>query len=298
MRNLFLENMKKPVKHADLHMHTTASDGTDTLEERIKDAEDKELNAIAITDHDTINEELKDRVFTAENGVEVITGAEIKCEVQGSKIEILAYFIDPEEKNIQQLFEELSKKREERMEKFVENLNEAHGLGLKLEEILAKAEGNVGRPHLAEVLVDKEIVNSSQEAFDMFIGEEHDEYVEVDKISAGEVIGAVHRNGAVASLAHPGRSLSRKEVDRKVSTLVDKGIDAVEVKYTYEDKREKNSYDVNFGREKASKLAEKFNLLKTGGSDCHGSGSDKYLLGGVKIPYSWIEALKDLADKD
>lgn len=284
------------MRHADLHLHTTASDGSDTLEKRIEDAERKGLEAIAVTDHDTVNEGLKERSFTAENGIEVITGAEIKCQVEGTKIEILAYFIDPEGEEIQELFQKLSERREERMKKFVENLNSAHGLGLEINEVLKKAEGNVGRPHLAQALVEKNTVSSYQEAFEQFIGEERDEYVAVKKVPAGEVIGAVHRNGAVTSLAHPGRSLTREEAEEKVSLLVEEGLDAVEVEYSYGDKRGRSSYNVNFGRDKASDLAERFDLLKTGGSDCHGSGSDKYLLGDVKVPYSRVEALKRVSD--
>lgn len=285
------------MKDADLHMHTTASDGTDTLEERIHQAKQEGLDAIAVTDHDTVHEDLEERNFTAENGVEVITGAEIKCEVQGRKIEILAYFIDPDGKEIQQLIEELSERREKRMKKFVENLNQAHGLGLELEEVLEKADGNVGRPHLAEVLVERETVDSFQEAFDRFIGEEHDEYVSVEKVSARKVIDAVHGNGAVTSLAHPGRSLGEDEAGEKVADLKDSGLDAVEVGYTYEDKRGKSSYTVHFGEKKASELAERFDLLRTGGSDCHGSGSDKYHLGKIRIPYRRVEDLEKTRGK-
>lgn len=277
-------------------MHTEASDGTDTLQERIEDAERKGLDAIAITDHDTVNERLKARSFTTEKGMEVITGAEIKCKVQDTKIEILAYFIEPEGEEIQELLRELSRRREERMEKFVENLNEAHSLGLDVEEILEKADGNVGRPHLAETLVEKEVVETAQEAFEKFIGEEHDEYVAVEKVQAGKVIEKVHSNGGVTSLAHPGRSLS-EEAAEKVSILVEEGLDAIEIDYTYDDKRKKDSYTVNFGEEKASRLTEQFDLLKTGGSDCHGSRSDKYLLGEIRIPYSRVEQLKDEASE-
>lgn len=286
------------MRQADLHMHTTASDGTDTLEERIEDAEQKGLDTIAVTDHDKVNKGLDSRSFTAENGVEVITGAEIKCEVQDTKIEILAYFIDPESDEIQELLQEISRKREERMEKFVDNLNASHDLGLEPDRVLNKADGNIGRPHLAETLVQKELVESRQEAFDRFIGEEQDEYVPVEKVQAGKVIDKVHGNGGVTSLAHPGRSLG-EEADEKVSALKDEGLDAVEVDYSYGGKREKDSYDVNFGEEKASELAERFDLLRTGGSDCHGSDSNKYLLGDVRIPYSRVEELRGLvSEKD
>lgn len=283
------------MKQADLHVHTVASDGTDTLEERIRDAEEKGLDVIAITDHDTVNEGLEDRSFVAGNGVEVVTGSEIKCEIDGTKIEILGYFIDPEGDGIQELLRKLSERREERMERFVENLNESRGLELEIEEVLEKADGNVGRPHLAEALVDEGVVETVQEAFERFIGEEHEEYVEVEKVPAGEVIQKVHRNGGVTSLAHPGRDLE-DEAEEKIRELAEKGLDALEVKYTYEEKKDMESYGVYFGEERASELADRFDLLKTGGSDCHGSGSGKYFLGNVKIPGEKVEGLRRISE--
>jgi predicted metal-dependent phosphoesterase TrpH len=289
----------KTVKNrkADLHMHTKASDGTDTLEKRTEDAKEKGLNAIAVTDHDTVNEGLEKRSFKAKNGIEVITGSEIKCRVKGEKIEILAYFLDPEETEVKELFEELSDRREKRMKEFVENLNEAHGLGLEIEELLEKADGNVGRPHLAETIVEKGVVDSHQEAFDRFIGSEHDEYVAVEKVSAEKVIEAVHENGGVTSLAHPGRSLTESGAEEIVKELKSKGLDGLEVEYTYKQKKGLDSYTINFGTEKASELAEEFDLVKTGGSDCHGSGSEKYFLGDVKVPYSRVNELKNMSGK-
>ncbi|MFB6180903.1 MAG: PHP domain-containing protein [Candidatus Nanohalobium sp.] len=280
---------------ADLHMHTTASDGTDTVKERIQDAEMKGLDVIAITDHDTINSELSERSFTAENGVEVITGAEIKCSVEDTKVEILGYFLDPKDKEVQSIFREMSENRERRMKEFVENLNDSYGLGLEASQVIEKAEGNVGRPHLAEALREKGVVDSDQEAFDTYIGSGEDEYVPVDKPSAGEVIDAVHESGGVASLAHPGRSLEEDAAAEKVRRLVGEGLDAIEVEYGYSERKDRDLYDIYFGVEKARELAERFDLLKTGGSDCHGQASDKYFLGSVTVPLDRVEALREKA---
>jgi len=275
-------------------MHTVASDGTDTLEKRIEDARKKGLDCIAITDHDKVNEGLIEKRFEAENGIEVISGAEIKSKIDGTKIEILAYFIDPEKEDFRELLEELSERRVERIKKFVQNLNSSYNFEIDVEDVLEKADGNVGRPHLAETLVDKNIVSSRREAFEDYIGESEDEYVSVDQIDAEEVIKRVHRNGGVTSLAHPGRSLDRENAEEKVRKLKKQGLDGIEVEYTYEEKRDMDSYTVNFGESKASELAEKYGLVKTGGSDCHGSRSEKYYLGRIKIPYKRVEALKNI----
>lgn len=277
-------------------MHTTASDGTDTLEERIEDAKEKGLDAVAITDHDIINEGLGKRKFTAENGLEVITGAEIKCQIEGEKIELLCYLLNPEEEKLQELLRELSERRKNRIEKFIDNLNQSYSLGLEPKDVLEKAEGNVGRPHLAETLIEKGFVDSYQEAFKEFIGSEHGEYVSLEKVEAGKVIEVIHENGGVTSLAHPGRNLTEGNAEKIVEELKEKGLDGLEVEYTYKQKRDLDSYTINFGVEKAFELAEKFDLAKTGGSDCHGSSSDKYFLGEVKIPYTRVEKLKSISE--
>lgn len=280
------------MKHADLHMHTVASDGTDTLEERIEDAKKQGIDCIAITDHDKLNEGLGERSFKAENGIEVISGAEIKSKIDGTKIEILAYFIDPDQKDIRQLLEKLSEKRISRIKEFVKNLNNSYNFEIDVEDVLEKADGNVGRPHLAETLVEENIVDSTGEAFEDYIGESAAEYVAIDQVKAEEVIEKVHRNGGVTSLAHPGRSLNEQNAGEKVRKLTKKGLDGIEVEYTYKEKKNMDSYTVNFGADKASELAEKYDLIKTGGSDCHGSRSEKYYLGKIKIPYNRVETLK------
>lgn len=282
-------------RYADLHLHTTASDGTDSLEQRIQQAEEYGLAAIAITDHDTISEELDSRSYEAESGVEVITGAEIKCEIGGTKIEILGYFLNPENAALEQVFEELSENRIQRMEKMVENLNQEIEEDISLEEVLEYEEDTPGRPHLAQVLIDRGVAEDNQHAFDEFIGKESDVYREVEKIPAEKVIEAVHESGGVASLAHPGRSLTKDEAVEKIGHLVKNGLDALEVEYTYRGKIRKSSYDVYFTEVHANRLAEMYDLIPTGGSDCHGIKSDKFNIGKVKLDYENVARLRTVS---
>ncbi len=282
-------------RYADLHMHTTASDGTDSIEQRIRQAEEYGLDAVAITDHDTINRELDQRSYEAENGVEVITGTEIKCEVGGTKIEILGYFVDPENKALNQIFEELSEKRIQRMSEIVEKLDQVIEEDISLEDILEYEDTTPGRPHLAQLLIDRDVADDWQHAFNKFIGKDSEAYVEVEKIPAEKVIEAVHRAGGVASVAHPGRSLTKDEAVEKIGHLVKKGLDGLEVEYTYRGKVRKSSYDVYFTEVHANRLAEMYDLIPTGGSDCHGMKSDKYNIGKVKIDYENVARLRTVS---
>lgn len=282
-------------RYADLHMHTTASDGTDTIEKRVQQAEDHGLDAIAITDHDKISNELESRSFTAENGVEVITGTEIKCEIDGIKIEVLGYFVDPNSSSMNILFDRLSKNRVKRMEKMVENLQSEIDKEIDVDNILDREDRTPGRPHLAAELVELGVVDSHQEAFEQLIGSDSEAYEEVPKIPAEEVIHAIHESGGVAVLAHPGRNLKKENAVEKIGKLVRKDLDGLEVEYTYRQKMQLPSYKVFFTEVYANKMAELYDLIPTGGSDCHGSGSDKFNIGKVKTDYETVTRLKALS---
>lgn len=284
-------------KYADLHMHTTASDGTDTIEERIQQAEEYGLDAIAITDHDKISEELDSRVFTADNGVEVITGAEIKCEIEGIKTEIIGYFLDPNDSSINNIFDQLSERRIDRMEKMVANLKTQIDEELSLDNVLERESQIPGRPHLAAELVDISAVESKEQAFKQLINSSCEAYEEVEKLPAKQVIRAIHDSGGVAVLAHPGRTLEKEEAVEKIGKLVRNDLDGIEVEYTYRQKIKLSSYKVYFGEIYANKMAELYDLIPTGGSDCHGSKSNKFNIGKVKTDYDSVRRLKALSEQ-
>lgn len=284
------------VRSADLHMHTLASDGTDTIEERLEQAENSGLSAIAITDHDAINSGLNERASVTENGVELIAGAEIKCEIEGYGIEILGYFLDPSSSELHNLFERLENFRVTRMQEMIENVNETLNANIDYNDVALHAEGPVGRPHLARAMSEKEIVNSPGQAFDKYIGDNDSCYVETEKIDAEEVIEIIHQNGGATSLAHPGRDLERAEADEIVQILGENGLDAIEVPYTYNHKRQED-YEINFGSMRAYDLAREHNLLITGGSDCHGMRSDKHNIGKIKLDYEHLEKLREKSEE-
>ena len=269
-------------------MHTTASDGTSTIEERIEQASDRGLEAIAITDHDCIPDALEEPMEN-EKGLKVITGVEIKADIFGKKIEILGYYIDPDDENLSGLLEEVRRYRKERNRELVENFVEVTGIDTSYREMNERAEGQLGRPHFARLLVEEELVDSVSEAFDEYLGEDDDIYVPTERVEYTQVIDAVHSAGGVASLAHPGR-IDSDSVPEMVKELSENGLDGIEVWYPYG--KVSRGYESGVGVEEASELAQRHDLLRTGGSDCHGEGSDKYRIGEVRVPEEDLKRLK------
>ncbi|MFD1588088.1 PHP domain-containing protein [Halorientalis brevis] len=277
---------------ADLHVHTTASDGTSSVAERVAQAADRGLEAIAITDHDAISETLTEPV-TRRDGLEVVTGVEARADVEGTKIEILGYYVSPENERLRELLARAREFRHERNEALIENLNAATGLSLDYDDLQAAARGSLGRPHVAQALVDAGLVDSIDAAFAEYLGTDSAAYVEMERQDYTAVIDAIHAAGGVASLAHPGRIRS-DGVPELVATLADAGLDAIEVAYPYGgDSGPAKRNEV--GVQTAADLAETNDLLATGGSDCHGPDSGKYRLGEVRVTRAELDAIRDRA---
>jgi len=227
-------------------------------------------------------------------GVEVITGAEIKAGMDGRKVEVLGYFLDPGDERLDEVFETIERYRRERLEAMIDRVNTMIEDAIGFDEVKERADGTIGRPHLARVLVDRGEAEDVGDAFATYIGEDQHGYVETEKLDVAEVIDVIHENGGVASLAHPGRSLDPDAAYEQVGRLVDAGLDAIEVPYTY-DRMDGSRYA--FGAELAADLVREYDLLVTGGSDCHGSGSDKFYLGDVRLPYRHVEVLKERQER-
>lgn len=276
---------------ADLHMHTTASDGKSTLEERIKQAKEKGLEVIAITDHDTVNPGLEHR-NQKKGGIEIISGVEIKTEIEGDKIEILCYFIDPDNPELNDLLEEIRENRRKRNEKITENINQKTSAEIKIEELRKKVDGFVSRPHLADELIDQGAVKDTPEAFERHLSTKGDCYTPMERIPAEKVISVAQDAGGVCSLVHPGRAKTGN-IEGIISELKKAGLDALEVYYPYQEKPPERYAGTT--EKEAEKIAEKYDLLKTGGSDCHGSGSGKHRIGEKGVTAREFNELKQKA---
>lgn len=281
---------------ADLHLHTTASDGTDTLEERLVQAADRGLETIAITDHDRLDESFSSR-RTTRRGIEVVAGVEVRADVDGTKVEILGYFVDPVNPTLVDILGRARQYRIDRNREMVERLEAELDLGLGFESLREEADGQLGRPDVARELLKAGVVETIGEAFDRFLGPKGSAYVPMERVPSAEVLEAIKSAGGVASLAHPGRI--RTDQDRAVEiveTLAETGLDGIEVWYPYGRSSEDDAY-AGFTVEDAAELADTYDLLPTGGSDCHGTESDKYRIGDVRMPARAYGDVLDLAER-
>ena len=283
---------------ADLHTHTTASDGTSTVAERIEQARVRGLEAVAVTDHDRIPDELDERSRTVE-GVELITGVEVKAEIHDTKVEILGYYVDPNAEGLKEVLRRVRGYREERNRKVTERFVEVTGVETSYGEMCERAEGGLGRPHFARLLIEEGLVDTVSEAFEEYLGEDGDVYLPSEKVGYGSVVRAIHEAGGVASLAHPGRIDVGNDADEggvpaMVEEMAQNGLDGIEVRYPYGDISSGRGSDV--GTREALELAEEHELLRTGGSDCHGEGSEKFRIGDVRVPAEDLRQLRSASE--
>ena len=274
---------------ADLHLHTIASDGTQTLSDLLTRAKATGLSCIAITDHDVISEALSGRDDVL-GGVETITGVEIKATFGNVAGEILGYFVDPAAPRLRGLLEGLKRSRIERMQQMVELCSAHTGAKIAFDDVRAIAAGNLGRPHLARILIERGVVRSFDEAFGAWIGKGRPCYWPIDKPDYREVLQAVHEAGGTAALAHPCL-MKVSNWDGFLDRLHEAGLDGLEVFYPYADSNGVGrSLSIDPGR--MQRLAEARGFLLTGGSDDHGPSSTKESLGMIRVPYERVDALK------
>jgi predicted metal-dependent phosphoesterase TrpH len=271
---------------ADLHLHTIASDGTVTVDEQARRAKAAALSTIAITDHDVISDDITERVAMIA-GVEVIAGVEIKADFDGVTGEVLAYFVDPQDEELRAFLSQMETARVERMEEMIRLCRKELKIEIGIEDVRAVAEGNLGRPHLARVLVNKGVVSDLSEAFNELLKRDAPCYAPIEKKGFRDVVGVVHRAGGVASLAHP--CLMRvADWDKFLDELLGGGVDAIETFYPYNPA----SRSLTIEPRLLQALVEKRGLLMTGGSDDHGPDSTKESIGTIRLPYERVEALK------
>jgi predicted metal-dependent phosphoesterase TrpH len=188
---------------ADLHMHTVASDGTSTVAERIKQARERDLPVLAIPDHDWIANALADRL-TRHGEVTVITGVEVRVDLDGEKVELLGYFVDPDTATLQAVLAQAREYRTERNRKLAARLSEVTGQPVDHDDLSALVAGMLGRPHFAGHLVETGVVNSVSEAFREYLGTDGTAHVPMERVPHERVIDALHDAGGVVSMAHPG----------------------------------------------------------------------------------------------
>ncbi|MCG2589171.1 PHP domain-containing protein [Rhodohalobacter sulfatireducens] len=266
---------------ADLHTHTNASDGDLSPEELIEKVSKKNLEVIAITDHDTINGYLDAKKFADEKEIELITGVEISTVWNEREIHVLAYGFDEENTNFLSLIANQKQARRKRMKAIVDVLKK-EGIDIDYAEVRAESHpGNIGRPHAASVLINKGYVASVSEAFIRYLSNDKIKQIKTEYAVLEDVLSVVHEAGGILSIAHPGPMYSKNEMINLLKHPFD-GIECIHPSHSY--KVQKMYLD----------LAKSRNLLVTGGSDFHGSGKSEYdpYLGVVTIGMQFVEALK------
>lgn len=272
------------MRTADLHIHTHFSDGTFTPERAVKEAAKNGLACIAITDHDEVSAIKPAIKEGASCGVEVIPGIELSAEEGDYEIHILGYLIDWSLPWFGEKLIELAQVRRNRALAMLEKLKN-HGILLDPDELMKSAEpGSVGRLHIARMLYDEGFVFSIQEAFNKYIGNNCPCYVKKFQLTTKQTIEMIRNLGGVAVLAHP-HSIGNDDL---IEEFAKDGLGGIEVFYPEYTKSVSDYY---------SAIAEKFKLVLTGGSDCHGLGKARILMGEVKIPYKLVEVLKERANK-
>ena len=266
---------------ADLHTHTSFSDGQMTPAALIEEAVWKGLSAIAVTDHDTIGGIAEAEAAGRSQMIDVIPGIELSCELDGRETHILGYCFSAPER-LAATTTELRERRYERMKKMILRLAPL-GIRVTLEEVAAEARNRIiGRPHLARVMVAKGYVSSVGQAFSRYIGDECPGNVPKDRLTVREGIDLIHAAGGVAVLAHACTSRLETELPR----IVELGIEGLEVYHP----------DHQAAHEELLlKAAADMNLLVTGGSDYHGTGFEGRLLGTRFVPFEHVEKLRERA---
>jgi predicted metal-dependent phosphoesterase TrpH len=264
----------------DLHLHTTASDGTWSPTELVRAAAGKGVAVIAVTDHDTMDGVPEATAAGLLHGVEVLSGVEITTEVGPREFHLLGYFVRPEDEALQEQLALLKSARFERGREMVRRLNQL-GVAVSFDEVLREAQGGaLGRPHVARALFGRGLVSRPQEAFDRWLGRGRPAYVERYKLSPTEAIELLQRSRAIPVLAHPGLSGQ----DAQIETLVQAGLRGLEVYHPEHSPAMVAHYRA---------LAERLGLLQTGGSDSHGPRGTRPLdVGEVVVPEELADRLK------
>lgn len=266
----------------DLHSHSTVSDGLDTPTALVEKMWRAGISALALTDHDALAGLPEARKAASKVGMELISGAEISADASnGDDVHLVALFVD---ETSGELCRELSLRqgnRRRRGERMAQNLIDA-GYPLDLEAIRKDVgDGVWGRPHLARALIHSGHAKDNDDAFDRFLNRKCPWYVPAEKWDAGAVVELVARSGGISSLAH---AVWYKDPEGAVETLVERGLDAIEVFHP-----DHSAAEI----ERFTRLAKRYSLLSTAGSDYHGieeKGKDPGLVcGDLKM----LDALRE-----
>jgi predicted metal-dependent phosphoesterase TrpH len=278
----------------DLHCHSTASDGTLPPADVVRLARDSGLSGLALTDHDTIGGVAAAAAEAERIGLTFLAGIEISCEYpHPGTMHILGYGVDPGSPTLRDLTRQLLEGRDNRNPRIINRLNEL-GVAITMQEVEQEAKATaadskkpIGRPHIAAVLLRKGYVSSIKQAFDKYLAQGGAAYFDKERLTMRQAMELIRASGGMPVLAHPVqlRTQSDAELERVVKDLVDLGLVGLETIHSDHDAALVEKY---------TKLADRYRLLKTGGSDFHGSNKKDIQLGvanGRRIPREFLDGL-------
>lgn len=256
----------------DLHCHTTSSDGTFTPHDVVKKAADLDIEYLAITDHDNVNGLDEASQAGEQYGVKIISGVEISVEFSPGTMHVCGYFIDINNKVLNEKLEFVQKARRERNPKIIRRLNKL-GMDINLKEVQKVAgSGQVGRPNIAKVLIQKGYVKDLKEAFDKYLKKGASCYVNKKRLNLDTAIKTITEAGGIAVLAHPVQLNlnSDKEMLDLFKQVKEAGIIGIEAFSSHHNELENQKY---------WQMANDLKMLITGGSDFHGTNKPNVKLG-------------------
>jgi len=271
----------------DLHMHSTASDGRLTPEDVVRKSAENGLTVIALTDHDTVDGIAPALVAAkAFPWLKVIPGIEISTDFPDGEVHVLGYFIDYTDPEFATRLERMRHSRRGRAQGMIAKLRDL-GIHIEWQQVLEIAgSGSIGRPHIAQAMLDKGYIASIKEAFTKYIGRGGPAYVEREKITPVEAVELILRTKGLPVLAHP---LTISDPETMVVELKAAGLVGIEAYY--------NGYTAD-EISRLVNLADKYGLIASGGSDYHGLDvSRETMIGGVDVPIKSAEQLMTLAEQ-
>lgn len=270
---------------ADLHIHTTFSDGKLKPAEAVRLAKEKKLRCLSITDHDTYEGYFEAKIEAEKLEMELIPGVEITSTIGDKEAHILAYYFDTDTNYLHDFLVRQKKARKDRIKGIIQTINK-NGLDIEYDEVWAEANGaNIGRPHVARVLKQKGYVQNTKEAFIRYLSNQKLGTIENTYPDYREVIEIIKNVGGACIVAHPGKMYKSDELQ----DFIDAGIDGFECIHP--------SHNFNI-QKRFTELCEQHALLMTGGSDSHdGLGPGYSHFGLVNISYKHVEKMKRMTDQ-
>lgn len=274
----------------DLHTHSLFSDGTDSPAQLVESAAKAGLDAIALTDHNTVAGLPEFLRCARHSGVEAVPGVEISAGYEGEEVHVVGLFLAPDKwPQVSAYLETINIRKLESNRALAARLNKA-GYALDFEQILENSQGTVNRAVIAAKMMELGYVSSIKEAFKGLLSEQNGYYVPPERLDAFEVIGFLRSVGAVSVLAHPYLSLKEAQIRSFLPVAKEHGLAAMETRYsTYTPET----------TQAAIRLAKEFGIGESGGSDFHGINKPDIRLGigrgDLRVPVALLAQLRQIS---